>query len=87
MAETPTVLSTENKRLVPTIQGLSESEIDKRFEDFFNGVDTKTIEKIHNKPFTEYRKQLMKKSFIKNDGYPCPIDVWPEDYYLHKTGW
>ena len=45
------------------------------------------MEKNHNKPFTPHRKELMKQSFIKNDGYPSPLDVWPEVYEGHITGW
>ena len=68
------------KRMIPTLKGLSNSEIDARFEDFFSKADIVMMEKNHNKSFTAERKELMKKSFIKNDGYPDPFDFWPEDY-------
>jgi len=68
------------KRTIPTLKGLSDVEIETRFEDFFSKVDIKRIEKLHGEPFASYRKELMKQSFIKNDGYYYPPDVWPDKY-------
>jgi hypothetical protein len=58
----------------------AQTDIDIKFEEFFTKVDIKRIEKIHNEPFTAYRKELMKQSFIKNEGYVYPPDVWPGFY-------
>jgi hypothetical protein len=75
------VIKQIEKRLIPTIQGLSESEINERFEDFWSQIDIQAIERLPNQPMDALHKELMKQSFIRHDGYFYPNEVWPEKFY------
>lgn len=48
------------------------------FDEFFKTVDVKRIEAYDGKSFTAEHKERMRQSFIKHNGYPSIIEIWPE---------
>ena len=57
---------------------ITDTDIDLKFDEFFKTVDVKRIENYDGKPFTPEHKERMKQSFIKHNGYPSLVDIWPE---------
>jgi len=63
---------------IPLVVTKDKSGKDLNFEEFFKTVDIERIEKYDGKPFTAEHKERMRQSFIKHDGYPSIVEVWPE---------